>query len=81
MNHLIELRPGHLLDLREAPLVDVFGASGLLAGRVGAMGQIGLGLALMGTSLVVLMMPRRMPSVLALVGLLALGMALISPNL
>ena len=57
------------------------GASGLLAGRIGAMGQIGLGLALMGTSLAVLMMPRSMPSVLALVGLLALGMALISPNL
>ena len=57
------------------------GASGLLAGRVGAMGQIGIGLALMGTSLAVLMMPRRMSSVLAVVGVLALGMALISPNL
>ena len=57
------------------------GASGLLAGRVGEMGQIGMGFALMGTSLTVLMMPRRMVYVLALVGLLALGMALISPNL
>ena len=57
------------------------GASGLLARRVGAMGQIGMGLALMGTSLAVLMMPRRMLSVLAVVGVLALGMALISPNL
>ena len=41
------------------------GASGLLAGRVGEMGQIGMGFALMGTSLAVLMMPRRMVSVLA----------------
>jgi DHA1 family multidrug resistance protein-like MFS transporter len=57
------------------------GASGLLAGRVGAMGQIGMGLALMGTSLAVLMLPSRMLSVLAVVGLLALGMALIAPNL
>lgn len=57
------------------------GASGLLAGRVGEMGQIGLGFALMGTSLAVLMVPRRMFAVLALVGLLALGMALIAPNL
>lgn len=57
------------------------GASGFLAGRIGAMGQIGMGLALMGTSLAVLMMPRRMFSVLAVVGVLALGMALIAPNL
>jgi DHA1 family multidrug resistance protein-like MFS transporter len=57
------------------------GASGLLAGRIGAMGQIGMGLALMGTSLAVLMMPRRMFSVLTVVGVLALGMALIAPNL
>jgi DHA1 family multidrug resistance protein-like MFS transporter len=57
------------------------GASGLLAGRVGAMGQIGMGLVLMGTSLSVLMVPRRIFSVLAVVGLLALGMALIPPNL
>jgi DHA1 family multidrug resistance protein-like MFS transporter len=57
------------------------GASGFLAGRIGAMGQIGMGLALMGTSLAVLMIPRTMLSVLAVVGVLALGMALISPNL
>lgn len=49
------------------------GASGLMAGRVGAMGQIGMGLALMGTSLAVLMLPSRMLSVLAVVGLLALA--------
>ncbi len=57
------------------------GASGLVAGRVGEMGQIGMGFALMGTSLGVLMMPRRTFAVLALVALLALGMALIAPNL
>ena len=57
------------------------GASGLLAGRIAELGQIGIGLALMGTSLVLLMVPRQMLWVLALVGLLALGMALVSPNL
>ena len=57
------------------------GASGLLAGRVAELTQIGMGFALMGTSLAVLMMPRGMVSVLALVGVLALGMALIAPNL
>ena len=57
------------------------GASGLLAGRVAELTQIGMGFALMGTSLAVLMTPRGMVSVLALVGVLALGMALISPNL
>jgi len=57
------------------------GASGLLAGRIAELGQIGIGLALMGTSLVLLMVPRGMLWVLALVGLLALGMALVSPNL
>src|SRR5690606_15023319 len=36
---------------------------------------------LMGTSLVFLMVPRGMSWVLALVGLLALGMALVAPNL
>ncbi|MEQ1760669.1 MAG: MFS transporter [Vicinamibacterales bacterium] len=57
------------------------GASGLLAGRVDEMGQIGVGFGLMGTSLAVLMLPRTTVSILALVGLLALGMALIAPNL
>jgi len=57
------------------------GASGFLAGRVAELTQIGMGFALMGTSLAVLMRPRGMVSVLALVGVLALGMALISPNL
>jgi MFS transporter, DHA1 family, multidrug resistance protein len=57
------------------------GASGLLAGRVAELTQIGMGFALMGTSLAVLMMPRGMVSILALVGVLALGMALIAPNL
>ena len=45
------------------------------------MGQIGIGFALMGTSLAVLMVPRGMVSVLALVGLLALGMALVARTL
>jgi len=45
------------------------------------MGQIGMRLALMGPSLAGVMVPGRMVPVLAVVGLLALGMALIAPNL
>lgn len=57
------------------------GASGALAGRVGEMTQVGAGFALMGLSLALLMVPRGMTSVLSLVGVLALGMALVTPNL
>ena len=52
-----------------------------LAGRLGEMDQIATGFALMGASLTVLMLPRQMAFVLALVALLAAGMALIAPNL
>ena len=58
-----------------------FGATGVLARYVSEVGQIATGFFLMGASLTVLMVPRRMVFVLALVGLLALGMALIAPNL
>ena len=57
------------------------GAVGFLAGRIREIDQIGAGFGLMGTSLALLVMARPRFSVLALVGLLALGMALIAPNL
>ena len=57
------------------------GAVGFLAGRIREIYQIGVGFGLMGTSLALLATARKTFSVFALVGLLALGMALISPNL
>ena len=57
------------------------GAVGFLAGRIREIHQIGAGFGLMGTSIALLVMARPRFPVLALVGLLALGMALISPNL
>jgi MFS transporter, DHA1 family, multidrug resistance protein len=57
------------------------GAVGVLAGRIREMYQIGAGFGLMGTSLALLVMARAQFSVFALVGLLALGMAFVSPNL
>lgn len=57
------------------------GVVGFLAGRLREMYQIGAGFGLMGMSLALLVVPRTTFSVFALVGLLALGTALISPNL
>jgi DHA1 family multidrug resistance protein-like MFS transporter len=57
------------------------GAVGFLAGRIREICQIGAGFGLMGTSLALLALARARFSVFALVGLLALGMAFISPNL
>lgn len=57
------------------------GAVGLLSGRIREIVQIGAGFALMGTSLVLLVLARTAVAVFALVGLLALGNALVSPNL
>jgi DHA1 family multidrug resistance protein-like MFS transporter len=57
------------------------GAVGLLEGRIQEIHQIGVGFALMGSSLALLVMARPTVLVLSLVALLALGMALISPNL
>jgi DHA1 family multidrug resistance protein-like MFS transporter len=57
------------------------GAVGILAGRISEIYQIGAGFALMGMSLSLLVTARTMFIVFALVGLLALGMAFISPNL
>jgi len=57
------------------------GAVGFLAGRIREIYQIGAGFGLMGLSLVLLVVARATFFVFALVGLLALGTALISPNL
>jgi DHA1 family multidrug resistance protein-like MFS transporter len=57
------------------------GAVGFLAGRIREMYQIGAGLGLMGSSLALLVLASTPFAVFALVGLLALGLALISPNL
>jgi DHA1 family multidrug resistance protein-like MFS transporter len=57
------------------------GANSLLSGRVRPLHQIVIGLALMGISLAILMVPRALAAVLGVVALFALGMALIAPNL
>ena len=57
------------------------GAVGFLTGRIREMHQIGAGFALMGMSLALLVLAGTKFSVFALVGLLALGTALIAPNL
>jgi DHA1 family multidrug resistance protein-like MFS transporter len=57
------------------------GAVGYLAPRMSAVHQIALGFVLMGVDLAVLLFARSTSSVLTIVGLLALGMALITPNL
>jgi DHA1 family multidrug resistance protein-like MFS transporter len=57
------------------------GAVGFLAGRISEIYQIGAGFGLMGTSLALMVMARTTFSVFALVALLALGTAFVSPNL
>ena len=54
---------------------------GKLAGRVRELHQIGMGFALMGSSLALLVVMSTRFSVLMLVGLLASGTAFVSPNL
>lgn len=57
------------------------GGVGLLGARIDEIYQVGAGFGLMGLSLALLAMARTTLVVLLLVGMLALGMALISPNL
>ena len=57
------------------------GAVGFFAGRVSEIYQIGVGCGLMGASLALLALVQTKLSVFAVVALLALGMAFISPNL
>jgi DHA1 family multidrug resistance protein-like MFS transporter len=57
------------------------GVVGFLAGRISEIYQIGAGFGLTGLSLALLVLARTQFFVFALVGLLALGMVFIAPNL
>ena len=57
------------------------GAVGFLAGRISEIYQIGAGFGVMGMSIALLATARTRFFVFAFVGLLALGMAFIAPNL
>ena len=57
------------------------GAVGLLAGKVGEMVQIGAGFALMGTGIALITTAQTKVLMFVFVALLALGMALVAPNL
>ena len=57
------------------------GAVGYLAPRMSAGHQITVGFLLVGIDLAVLLFARSTPLVLTIVGLQALGMALVTPNL
>ncbi len=56
-------------------------AVGYLSRYVSAIAQVALGFALMGSGIFLLLMARSLPIVLGVVGILAFGMALITPNL
>ena len=57
------------------------GAADAFGGRLGEIGRIGIGFGAGGAGLVLLVTARSRELVFIYVGLLALGMALISPNL
>jgi DHA1 family multidrug resistance protein-like MFS transporter len=57
------------------------GAVGFLVGKISEMTQFGVGFALMGTGIALLVTARDSSFIFAFVGLLALGTAFISPNL
>ena len=57
------------------------GAAGAFGGRLGETGRIGVGFGAAGAGLVLLVTARSRGLVFTFVGLLALGVALISPNL
>ena len=57
------------------------GAVGRFAAPVDETWKLVAGFALMGVSLAVMTMPRAMPTIVAVVGLLGLGVSLIAPNL
>lgn len=56
-------------------------AVGYLSGRVRETAQLAVGFSGMGAGIILLLLVRAQPSVYAAIGLLALGMAFISPNL
>ncbi len=57
------------------------GAVGFLSGHVRARHQVAAGFGMLGAGLLLLLVVRSGPAVLWMVGLLALGLALITPNL
>ncbi len=57
------------------------GAVGYLAPRISAGHQIAVGFVLVGMDLAVVLLARSTPLVLTIVGLQALGMALVTPNI
>ncbi|MDP9172716.1 MAG: MFS transporter [Planctomycetota bacterium] len=52
-----------------------------LSGRLSELSQLSWGFALMGVGITLLLLARSVPAVLGMVATLAMGMALISPNL
>jgi DHA1 family multidrug resistance protein-like MFS transporter len=52
-----------------------------LSGRISELGQLAAGFALMGVGITLLLLARSVPAVLGMVATLAMGMALIAPNL
>lgn len=56
-------------------------AVGYFSNRMNAVAQIASGLSLMGIGIILLLLVRNMLLVFGVVGLLALGMALVTPNL
>jgi MFS transporter, DHA1 family, multidrug resistance protein len=56
-------------------------AVGYLSRYMNAIAQVALGFALMGSGIFLLLTARSLPIVLGVVGILAFGMALITPNL
>jgi DHA1 family multidrug resistance protein-like MFS transporter len=56
-------------------------AVGPLSGRVSERTQLAVGFSLMGVGIALLLLTRTQPQVYGAIGLLALGMAFISPNL
>jgi DHA1 family multidrug resistance protein-like MFS transporter len=56
-------------------------AVGYLSGRVSEIVQLAVGFSLMGVSIALLLLVRAQPLVFGTIGMLALGMAFISPNL
>lgn len=56
-------------------------AVGYLSGRVSEVVQLAVGFSLMGVGIALLLLVRAQPLIFGTIGLLALGMAFISPNL
>jgi DHA1 family multidrug resistance protein-like MFS transporter len=52
-----------------------------LSGRIGELGQLATGFTLMGIGITLLLFARSLPAILGSVATLAMGTALISPNL